>query len=80
MFIYKFLLDQNIEIAYDNRLSCAMSRRSSFHNGIFVVMDGKNKELLSFISKNKRMKLSPNILVTKNPNWFQSLGKGIDYV
>jgi hypothetical protein len=42
-------------------------------------MGGNDKEFLSFINNKKRESL-PNILVTRNPNWFHSSGKGTDCV
>jgi hypothetical protein len=40
---------------------------------------GKNKEFLFLIIK-KEMKSPPSILITENPNWFQSLDEGTSCV
>jgi len=43
-------------------------------------VEEKDKKFLFFINKKREWESSPNMLVTKNPNWSQSLGKGTDCV
>jgi len=58
--------------------TCVASQRSFFRTGIFEMCE-KNKEFLFLISK-KKVESLPNILVTRNLNWFQILDKRIDCI